>query len=72
MKIHEKRSWNMPRLLKVLLSVLFIAKRLTNWTEDPYWVAPAYKKNQPKAVYAKNVYEDEDEERQEALKKRRQ
>lgn len=40
--------------------------------EDPYWVAPAYQKNQPVAQYSKAVYEDEDEAKREAKKKRRQ
>ncbi|KAI8998158.1 transcription factor [Gaertneriomyces semiglobifer] len=40
--------------------------------ENPYWVAPAYKKNQPQAVYADTVFEDESEEAQSAAKKRRQ
>ena len=40
--------------------------------EDPYWIAPAYQKNQPKPIYAKAVYEDEDEAERETRKKRRQ
>ncbi|KAJ3300103.1 hypothetical protein HK104_004572 [Borealophlyctis nickersoniae] len=38
---------------------------------DPYWVAPAYKKNQPKPVLAESVFEDE-EEALRSEKKRRQ
>ena len=40
--------------------------------KDPYWIAPAYKKNQPENILAKRVYENEEEERQAALKRRRQ
>jgi hypothetical protein len=49
-----------------------ILKHAREAEENPYFIAPAYKKNQPKTVYAEKVYEDEEEERQERLKKRRQ
>lgn len=29
--------------------------------EDPYWIAPAYKKTQPKAIYSDTVSATEDE-----------
>jgi hypothetical protein len=44
----------------------------SNHTANPYWVAPAYKKNQPMPVMAANVYEDEDEAQRAAKKKRPQ
>ncbi|KAJ3098164.1 hypothetical protein HDU97_004212 [Phlyctochytrium planicorne] len=37
---------------------------------DPYWVAPAYKTNQPKPVMTETVYEDELEEARAAKKRR--
>ncbi|KAJ3217710.1 hypothetical protein HDU67_007406 [Dinochytrium kinnereticum] len=37
---------------------------------DPYWVAPAYQKSQPKPVMTENVYEDELEEIRAAKKRR--
>ena len=40
--------------------------------KDPYWVAPAYKKNQPVNKLAPFVYEDEDEANRESRKKRKQ
>ncbi|KAI8819599.1 WD40-repeat-containing domain protein [Fimicolochytrium jonesii] len=40
--------------------------------EKPFWVAPAYTKNQPKPVHAESVYEDEGEAARAAAKKRRQ
>ncbi len=39
---------------------------------DPLWIAPAYEKSQPKTIFAEKVYEHEDEEKQDAHKKRRQ
>ncbi|KAI9135878.1 hypothetical protein BKA69DRAFT_1137877 [Paraphysoderma sedebokerense] len=33
--------------------------------EDPYWIAPAYKKTQPKAVLAEKVSDEEEEEEEE-------
>ncbi|KAJ3178211.1 hypothetical protein HDU87_003763 [Geranomyces variabilis] len=39
--------------------------------ENPYWVAPAYKKTQPQTKFADQVYEDETEAAQAAAKKRR-
>lgn len=29
--------------------------------EDPYWIAPAYSKTQPKAIYSANINEGEPE-----------
>ncbi|TPX60548.1 hypothetical protein PhCBS80983_g01703 [Powellomyces hirtus] len=49
-----------------------ILRHAKDAAENPYWVAPAYKKNQPKAVYAEQVYEDDGEEARAATKKRRQ
>ncbi|KAJ3017005.1 UNVERIFIED_CONTAM: hypothetical protein HDU68_011900 [Siphonaria sp. JEL0065] len=37
---------------------------------SPFWIAPAYKSTQPKAVMAEKVYEDEDEEDRASKKKR--
>ncbi|KAJ3228153.1 hypothetical protein HK099_006033 [Clydaea vesicula] len=48
-----------------------ILKHADDADEDPYWVAPAYDKNQPKPVFSQSVFETEEEERQESLKKRR-
>ncbi|XJO72321.1 hypothetical protein BDV3_003452 [Batrachochytrium dendrobatidis] len=39
---------------------------------DPYWIAPAYKVNQPNAVLTEKVYENDFEEDLEKRKKRRQ
>ncbi|KAJ1565449.1 hypothetical protein HK096_002725, partial [Nowakowskiella sp. JEL0078] len=39
-----------------------------NAEDDPYWVNPAYKKTQPKPVYAEHVHEDEDEAKRDAKK----
>ncbi|KAI8809237.1 WD40-repeat-containing domain protein [Cladochytrium replicatum] len=47
-------------------------RHATDAESDPYWVNPAYKKTQPKPVYAEAVFEDEDEEKRESLKKRKQ
>ncbi|TPX72312.1 hypothetical protein SpCBS45565_g00625 [Spizellomyces sp. 'palustris'] len=49
-----------------------ILKHAKDAEENPYWIAPAYKKNQPKTIYAEQVYEDEDEAARAAAKKRRQ
>lgn len=38
---------------------------------DPVWIAPAYKKNQEKTLFAKSVYEDEAEAYRESKKQRR-
>ena len=39
--------------------------------QDPYWVAPAYQKNQSKPIFAKSVYEDEAEFMRDQKKRRR-
>jgi WD40 repeat protein len=39
---------------------------------NPYWVAPAYKKTQPNPVYSSSVYANEEEAKREAKKRRRQ
>ena len=39
---------------------------------NPLWVAPAYKKTQPNPNLADSVFEDDLEEKANALKKRRQ
>ncbi|RKO86257.1 WD40-repeat-containing domain protein [Blyttiomyces helicus] len=39
-----------------------ILKYAEEAAENPYWVAPAYKKNQPDTKYTERVYEDEDED----------
>lgn len=30
--------------------------------EDPYWITPAYKKSQPKAIYSTNASQNADDE----------
>ncbi|KAI9207280.1 WD40-repeat-containing domain protein [Polychytrium aggregatum] len=39
--------------------------------KNPMWVSQAYQKTQPVAKFAESVYEDEDEEQRDQLKKRR-
>ncbi|KAI9352068.1 WD40-repeat-containing domain protein [Obelidium mucronatum] len=39
-----------------------ILKYADEASANPFWIAPAYKTTQPKAVMAEKVYEDEDEE----------
>ncbi|XP_054613357.1 WD repeat-containing protein 70 [Dunckerocampus dactyliophorus] len=40
-------------------------------SENPYWVAPAYKKTQPNPVFAEDSEEDEDAEKEPEWKKRK-
>ncbi|KAJ3065303.1 hypothetical protein HDU98_011328 [Podochytrium sp. JEL0797] len=47
-----------------------ILKHAADALSDPFWIAPAYNKTQPKAVMAQSVYEDEDEEDRANKKKR--
>ncbi|KAI9095137.1 WD40-repeat-containing domain protein [Phlyctochytrium arcticum] len=49
-----------------------ILKHAKDAEENPYWVAPAYRRNAPTAIYANAVYEDDDEAERAAAKKRRQ
>ncbi|KAJ3022627.1 hypothetical protein HKX48_005689 [Thoreauomyces humboldtii] len=48
-----------------------ILRHAKDAAENPFWIAPAYKKNQPKTVYAEEVYE-EGEATQGDAKKRKQ
>ncbi|TPX63450.1 hypothetical protein CcCBS67573_g08681 [Chytriomyces confervae] len=46
-----------------------ILKHADAASSDPFWIAPAYQKTQPKTVMADNVYEDENEEDRASKKK---
>ncbi|KAJ3244042.1 hypothetical protein HDU78_011522 [Chytriomyces hyalinus] len=47
-----------------------ILKHADAAASDPFWIAPAYQKTQPKTVMADSVYEDENEEDRASKKKR--
>ena len=49
-----------------------ILKYAEEAAENPYWVAPAYKKTQPVPVFNSSVYDNDEEAKREARKRRRQ